>query len=255
MLDYDYHNVKVKSYPSGTQKYTVASYPMFRNAPEDDERKKGGDVEKKEREPIKPRKKAGEATRKDSTKRAMDKVYDIALLNDFDYFITWTYSPEKIDRFDDDAVKKQLKRYLGNMVRRYAFKYIVIPEYHKDKGAGEAIHIHGLCSGDISLVDSGWKTRTGELIYNMPQWKMGFSTVMRLYGEPEAYCRYITKYITKDNKMIFGNYYWAGGDIRREPDVYLTDTDYKALDSKEYYIEQAHCGFKYLNVNSRGEVF
>lgn len=255
---FHFYNVKIKSYPSGMQKMTIASCPIFRDKGDSGDDLESADLSKTDRktEGRKEKgKKAGESTRDDSAKRSRDRAYDIAMINDWDYFITWTYSPEKIDRYDDKAIARQLRDYLHNMVKRHSFCYLVIPEYHKDKGQGKAIHVHGLCSGDIKLEDSGKKTKNGETIYNMPQWKMGYSTVMKLYGEPEAYCRYIMKYITKENKMIFGNYYWAGGGIRREPDIHLTDTDYKSLDAKEYYIEQAHCGFKYLNVNSDGEVF
>jgi len=269
-----YHNVRIKTYPSGMQKMTIASYPMFK-----DKRDDGGDQnsvssskpdEKQERGQEK-RKKAGESTRDDSTKRSRDRAYDIAMMNEWEYFITWTLSEEKIDRYDVKSFNKKLFNFLHDRVKRDNLRYIVIPEYHKDR----ALHAHALISGDIRMVDSGTITTKGlkaprriseprrsqliqegwQIVYNMPQWKLGWSTAVKVYGEPKNFCAYIMKYITKDNKMIFGNYYWAGGDIRREPDIHLTDTDYKALDSKEYYIEQAHCGFKYLNVNSDGEVF
>lgn len=247
----EFHNVKIKSYPSGLSKLTISSWPIFRDKADlgggidaDSSQVDFGDDSLSTQKKRKPKCKAGENTRNDSLKRARDKVFDISMANDFHYFITWTLDKKVIDRYDVKAFSKRLRVFLHDRVQLNNLKYLVIPELHKDG----AVHVHGLCSGDIKLVDSGYLSRSGQTIYNMPQWKLGFSSVIKVYGSPESVCSYITKYITKDGKMIFGNYYWAGGDIKREAEVHLSDMDYKDLESKEYLVEGVGIGFKYLNI-------
>ncbi len=182
-------------------------------------------------------------TRADSIKRAKETVFDIAQLNNFDYFVTWTLDKEKINRYDPKDVSKRLRKFLNNMQNRNELKYLIIPEYHKDG----AIHMHGLISGNIKLIDSSKKTKDGKTIYNMPQWKYGFSTAIELTGCKEAVSRYITKYISKDFKKIFGSFYYAGGTgLNRHPPIKLYDTDYFSVNEKEYSIPVVNLGFKYL---------
>ncbi len=183
--------------------------------------------------------------RNDSAKRAKETIFDIARLNDFTHFITWTLNKEKIDRYDPAAVKKKLKRFLNNMQQRYRLKYLIVPEYHKDG----AIHMHGLISGNIKLVDSSKKDEHGRTIYNMPQWTLGFSGVTCI-EKKEHLAEYITKYISKDFKKIFGSFYYAGGKgLIRHPPVTLYDTDYFQVNAKEYSVPKANLGYKYLSVD------
>jgi len=69
-----------------------------------------------------------------------------------------------------------------------------------------------------------------------------------LDGEPDHYAKYIAKYITKDFAKIFGNYYYAGGDIERNAPVEYLNTDYDAYDAydePEHYVRAIATGFKY----------
>jgi len=165
------------------------------------------------------------------------------MMNGFDYFVTWTLNKEYIDRYDPAAVSKSLKIFLQNKVARNGMKYVLIGEHHKDG----AIHMHGLISGKFKLTDSGKKTETGQPIYNMEDWKLGWSTVIPTYGEHEHVAKYITKYVTKDFQKIFGNYYYAGGDIIRDVPYTLHDMDYFSLEAKEYSVPDENIGFKYLS--------
>lgn len=253
-----YHNAKEKLYPNGYSKITVASRSVY---------KESGWEERKEPSKVdipvisKPQTK-GNATRSDSLHRAKQRVFDIVALNGFKYFVTLTFSKEKIDRYSVDEVHKKLLNWLRNGVRRNGWKYLFIPERHKDN----AIHLHGLMSGELNLSDSGTviapsfskpvRTATAlkrnipleecRTVYNMPKWGFGFSTVIPTYGENEHCAKYITKYVTKDINKIFGNYYLAGGDIVRDVPSRLFDVDYEAFDSKsEYYCEEIGTSFKY----------
>ena len=130
------------------------------------------------------------------------------------------------------------------MSKRKNLKYLVIPEHHKDG----AIHMHGLISGDIKLIDSGKTDTSGHTIYNMPDWRYGFSTAIETYGDVENCAKYITKYITKDLKKIFGNYYYAGGKINRKPKIEVFDTNYYTVDATEYSVPIANMAFKYAQI-------
>lgn len=183
-------------------------------------------------------------SRSDSLKRTKEKAFDIAMANDFDYFVTFTLDSEKIDRYDKDIVLKKFKKWLQHQVERKNFKYIIFPEYHKDN----AIHFHGLCSGNIKLSDSGKKTKAGQTIYNSDSWKYGFSSIIKLEGSYERVVNYITKYISKDNHKIFGKYYFAGGrGLRREVPTIYTNTEWNEVQGKVYHIPQAGISVKYVN--------
>lgn len=237
-----YHNTKAKIYPNGQQKITICSKPIYKSEYWeliDDS------------EPISKPKNMDNEVRADSVKRAKERIFDIAMCNQFDYFVTWTLDAEKINRYDSTDISKKLKKFLNNMVQRHNARYLVIPEHHQDG----AIHMHGLLSGDFEMVDSGKKTKDGKTIYNMPQWTLGFSTAIKLDEHKERVSRYITKYVTKEFKKIFGSFYYAGGHgLVRKPPVKLYDVDYDSMDYPEHRPESVNLWFKYINTDSEAEI-
>lgn len=183
-----------------------------------------------------------ERCRSDSMKRAIDKVYDIAFQNDWNFFITCTIGKEHgFDRNNPDEVYKKLRSWLQNNVARNGLQYLIIPEYHPDKGEG--IHIHGLVNDVLPLAESGrtlfngkaWRTEDLKAkgfyrdnlkpIYNLPTWKFGFTTAIPVSGSPARLACYITKYITKDNKKIFGKFYLSSRNCRRDVDTIFCNSD------------------------------
>lgn len=231
-----YANTKEKIYPNGQHKFTVCSKPIFKI----DEYMESTD----DLEPVPKPKNMGNEVRADSMKRAKERIFDISMCNQFDYFITWTLNPELIDRYDPAEVSKKLKTFLNNKMKRNGLVYLVIPEYHKDG----AIHMHGLIRGDLKMVDSGKKTKDGKSIYNMPEWTLGFSTAIPIDGEQEVLSKYMTKYITKDFRKIFGSFYYAGGKgLIRQPEVRVYDSDYESFDEKEFRPDGVNLWFKYFN--------
>lgn len=196
--------------------------------------------------------------RQDSQKRARDKVFEIAYANNFDYFITLTLDEKKISRTDKEKIKKALAVWLQNLVARRDFKYVICPEYHAD---GSAIHFHGLCSGDLDLADSGLihfngentraetarqKDVQGQTIYNIDNWKYGFSTLIKLDNQKERTALYITKYVTKDSDKIIGRYYYSGGKglVRSVPTEYR-NYPYQEFEGQERTILGAALAVKY----------
>lgn len=183
-----------------------------------------------------------ERCRTDSMKRAIDKVYDIAFQNDWDYFITCTIKPnEDFDRNNPQEVYAKLRSWLSHNVSRNGLQYLIIPEYHPEKNEG--IHFHGLVNDVLPRADSGrtlfngkaWRTEdlkakgfyrdSLKTIYNLPTWKYGFTTAIPVSGSPARLACYITKYITKDCKKIFGKYYLSSRNIRRDVDTIICNSD------------------------------
>ncbi|MDE6501512.1 MAG: hypothetical protein K2L10_05465 [Ruminococcus sp.] len=210
--------------------------------------------------PTKPKKKG--LPRMDSLKRAKDRIFDYILSNDFNYFFTGTIDPKKMNSKDPKVLLRPVQDWLKNLVRRFNVEYVFVPEFHKD---GEKIHFHGLIKCDDSiLVDSktkiykgvgrplkdftatrrGLSPSNGRIVYNMPKWRFGHNTAIKLFGDVMNTAFYVTKYITKDCKKIFGKFFWHSRGLKT-PDIRFENVDYNSIKSKEYFNE--HVGhFKYI---------
>lgn len=192
--------------------------------------------EQREREKRKAIKPSNENLER-SARRARAKLFEFAICNpDLDIFATLTIDPQHAMRTDYDELMKQLKDWLNNRVRRKGFKYIIVPEFHKKGG----IHLHALMNKALPLVDSGtvicpgynkpvkretakrkgYDPDTLQKVYNVPEWKFGYSTAMLVTDRPDqtdhiAACGYVSKYITKENQKIGGRWYLSGGKLER----------------------------------------
>lgn len=196
--------------------------------------------------------------RTDSMKRAIDKVYDLAFQNEWSYFMTVTIDPEQFDRDDPLLVCKKLSKWLGNQVTRKGLKYLLIPEHHKNGG----IHAHALINDCFNLVHSGRYLYSGKAykaetlqekgidvsllkpVYNVPEWKYGFSTAIPVDGSPARLACYITKYITKDCKKIFGKYYLSSRNLNRDTEISLCNSE-KFDELKNNPLYRGGMAFKY----------
>lgn len=142
-----------------------------------------------------------ERNMKNSYKRTVNEIYNISRQCNWQYFITLTYDAKKVDRYDYDVCMKKANNWFANQRKRYAkdLQYLFVAEQHKDG----AFHIHGLIaqSDGMKFVDSGKRTRKGQVIYNLDGWLNGFSTAVQIDNKQEDVMKvstYITKYITKD---------------------------------------------------------
>ena len=224
-----YTNCRVKEYPKSLVKQvaTGAIFPMIPGAskPRSYSVSRPGHAKDKER------------SIKMSQQRAKSKVRDLALCNmdKFDHFLTWTIDPDLLDRYDPKAVYHKLRTFLGNAVHRKEFSYLLVPEYHKKK-AGEdkpAIHLHGLCHlGKVRIErarDKLGRRRTdneGRPVYNMLDWKYGFSSCVPLDENYERAANYVAKYITRGNGgKIFGKWYLHSRDLVKGPDIFPLDPE------------------------------
>lgn len=201
-----------------------------------------------------PRSKNINDPRDDSVKRSKDNIFDYVLNNEFDYFFTGTINPENLDSKSPKEVFQPIQDWLKNMVRRYNLHYVMVAELHKNGG----IHFHGLFKADnLRLIDSGTKLYKGHkkpisneraermglyaglTVYNLQTWSFGFSTCVALTGDRMNTAFYITKYITKDCKKIFGKFFWHSQNLKK-PDIIIDDIDFDSIQSIE------RNGFKYI---------
>jgi hypothetical protein len=152
--------------------------------------------EKPEKPPSKLPKKDKQRSEEVSVKRSQQKIYQHARANKHDYFVTFTGNPEKVDTYNYDEFMKTVSKWLNNLRRTCPnLKYLVVPERHKSG----RYHAHALMSNidEMEFKDSGKRTKSGLTIYNLPQYKIGFTTATKVTDSAKA-SRYIAKYVTKE---------------------------------------------------------
>lgn len=152
---------------------------------------------------------AHERSIKSSFNRTIHAIYKYSRQCNWEYFITLTFGPEHVDRYDFGACMKKANKWFQHQHERYApeLKYLFVPEQHADG----AYHIHGVIAdtGDMKIEDSGRVADGGKAcirtesnqgcptIYNLSGWRFGFSTAT-VIRDTQKVSTYITKYITKD---------------------------------------------------------
>lgn len=162
----------------------------------------------------KNRVKAHERSMYSSVNRSVNSIYEIARSNKWEYFLTLTFNPDKVDSTDYDCVVKKLSMWINNFKKKYApnLKYLIVPELHKSG----RYHFHGLLAdiGNAELIDSGKKDKDNEVIYNLGNYKLGFTTCTRI-KDLDRVSKYIGKYITKDLCCVtFGKKrYWNSKNL------------------------------------------
>lgn len=202
--------------------------------------------------------------RADNIKRACDKIYDIVAMNEWDYFFTGTLGDTSFNPQEAAEVLRPVQKWLNNQSVRKGLKYILVAEYQPKSGR---IHFHGFMSGNFRVKDSGTRivkgykkpvslekcrklgidTKDLQVVYNLPDWKYGFSTAIKAYNGSQACARYIMKYITKDSKKIFGHYYWASKKnlVREVDNWFYEDVDFDSILTKSYSIPNTSDKYKY----------
>lgn len=218
--------------------------------------------------------KAEGADARRSMRRAKAQLRRLALANDFSYFVTLTLDAKEVDRYDGAAIIKRFNSWASNMVQRAGMQYIIVPEQHKDG----AWHFHGLIDGrGLEFADSGtirlpgskkprkprsraererWLADGGKVVYNMPQWGLGYSTAMMLSGEYPAAVAYVCKYIGKQAEGVrpLGRWYYSGGALAKPEKTYAA-LEYRELQAeygREAY-EVEIPGSKILVIHTKGE--
>lgn len=139
----------------------------------------------------KPKKTNIEEVERISLSRTKKNIKEIALCNNFEYFVTFTVNSSTCDRFSLIDCQNKLKTILKAYKRKYKeFAYLIITEKHKNG----AFHFHGLCKGfsenDLYINNNGYLS---SLHFD----KLGFNSFSKIKDYNRC-CNYITKYISKD---------------------------------------------------------
>lgn len=141
--------------------------------------------------------------------RAKNKIFELAICNPWEYFVTLTINKDKHNRYDLVKYYDKFTHFIRNHYNRKGYKidYLFVPEKHKDG----AWHLHGFIKGlpkealskfNINQCLPNYirkKLKSGEVIYNWNayQEKFGFCNVEPIRSHEKA-SYYVTKYITKD---------------------------------------------------------
>lgn len=160
-----------------------------------------------------------------SVNRSLVKLAKLLGMNDFDFFVTLTFSPNVCDRTDEEQTLELYKKYMNKLKHiEPNIRYIAVPERHKRDGA---IHFHLLIGGihwrKLGLTISGkvcchWATHTngicdvarfeiekskhileptdGMTIYNVSTYHYGFATCS-IIRDKKRTSTYVKKYINK----------------------------------------------------------
>ena len=181
---------------------------------------------KKELEKIEEKK--SKESKRISVNNTKNRIYNIARSNLWEWFITMTFDPKVIDSTDYDTVVKRLHIFLNNLQKRKCpnMKYLGVPELHKD---GKKYHFHFLLSDvdGLNFAFSGKYDNKGNPIFNILNWKFGFTTATRVKNS-EKVSGYITKYITKESEVFLKekNRYYVSRNIKRcEPEYMIFDEE------------------------------
>lgn len=158
-----------------------------------------------------------------SIRKTKTTITDYVLANNFQIFATFTFSPKKVDRFDIDACKSKLKRWLDRQREKDSnLKYVVVPERHKNG----AIHFHALFENIDSFTLHKTKIRQENRdVFTMRDWRFGYSNVKFIDSNRLKVAAYITKYITKDMITIENKRrYWSSHNLAL-PEKFYNDVD------------------------------
>lgn len=136
--------------------------------------------------------------------RTKARIFELAMCNPWDYFITCTLNKDKYDRTNLKQFQKDLSQFIRDQRKKYKadIKYLLIPELHSDMISW---HMHGLVKGISSEMISEFdpdKHPMDLILKGYKNWpdyekKFGYVSLGKIKNE-EAAAKYITRYITKD---------------------------------------------------------
>lgn len=163
-------------------------------------------------------------------KRAVQKVYDLARSNQFDYFVTFTFDPAKVDSFVYESCCAALALWLDTM-RKRGVMWLVVPEQHESG----RWHFHALVKGNLDLVPAVnpytgefMFDKSGRQIFNCGNYSWGF-TEATIVGDGQKTASYISKYLLKGSDVPKGKQrYWASKKLQKPVESFhdISDSDF-----------------------------
>lgn len=171
----------------------------------------------------------------ESLSRSRSKVFELAMANPWQHFVTLTVNGASYDRYNLNEVYGAISKWINNInyTRNKNIKYLLVPEPHKDS----AWHFHGLMLGldDNELCAFDFSSRLplyikskithGEPVFNWPRYAEKFGwVIVEPIRNHEACAGYMTKYITKElqHSSIALNHhiYYSSKNLKRAEELY-----------------------------------
>lgn len=192
----------------------------------------------------KPDRNVNEEKLDNNISRARSKIFEYAMCNDFDYFITLTL---KDDRYNLANFIKGFGQHIRDERKRTGsnIQYLLIPEKHLDG----AYHMHGLIKGipGEQLIINKY----GYLDWKNYSDKFGYCSIDKV-RDKEKVSKYITKYISKNVTVDLRGekekklYYVTRGlkTAEKVKEGYLSSTQ---LDEITFNFENKYVGILDLN--------
>lgn len=152
-----------------------------------------------------------------SIRRTKRTIHDYARCNSFDLFVTFTFSPKKVNRYDPEVCFARMQRWLFLQRRKSAdFKYLIVPEKHKDG----AIHFHAMMSGYPFELKKTRVIQDSRRVHNITAFRYGFTNATYIpdddQNDRDKIANYICKYITKDMIKIHNKRrYWCSKNLQK----------------------------------------
>lgn len=181
-----------------------------------------------------------ERGKKQNMKRSIQVIYDLARCNEFDWFVTFTFNPDKVDSFDYDSCCSALALWL-DVMRKRGVLWLVVPEQH-DSGRW---HFHALVQGQLDLVPATSPytgallyDSSGDQIFNCGNFDWGYTTATAIRDRQRT-ASYISKYVTKSLNVPKGKKrYWASRKLKRPAESFhiISDDDFgDFVDAADYF--------------------
>lgn len=191
-------------------------------------------------------------------RRAKQKIYDISFLNRWDYFVTLTFDKEKVgNRYDLDGLKKKTLETFKQWTKKYGIKYLLVPELHKDG----ALHWHGFLqdsNNSLTMSTTNKFTKNGGEVFNINSWAnyKGYNTAVKINQDlisRQKISSYISKYITKEDRLFNKYYYCSNGLVDAPKTIYLDTVPIDFFLGEGDIYENAQCYIKTVKKNKNDE--
>lgn len=197
-----------------------------------------------------------------SISRTRSTIFEYAMCNPWEYFVTLTLDQTKYDRNDLPKFIKDLSQYIRDFRKREkaSVSYLLVPERHKNG----CWHLHGLLMGieekrlhhfteeehlPYAILEELHK---GREIFTWKDYerKFGYCTFSKIENQ-EATSRYITKYITKETmntiQELNAHSFYASHGLQHSQ-ILIRDILEKPIENPDYCND--YCKTKWYNIET-----
>jgi hypothetical protein len=168
-------------------------------------------------------KKAVERCLSSSVGRTRSRFYDIAMSNNWSWWVTFTLNKQKVDRYSYIDARKVFKNWIDYLKKRFPdVQYLFVWEEHKDG----AVHFHGFLNGvtaeELKLVPDG--ERDGRPKFYSLSYKWGRNEFQRIENVKGAAVYLLSSYVKKGmaHSSMFKQRYYCSKNCNK-PEVFQLD--------------------------------